>query len=480
MRKTSRIYIDIKLLFVVRNGQLLFNEIVMHLLAQLDRTNNPPIQFVYQPEDIDPSNPDIFQLGEFSITQTGVLAYLPENFFTDPENVEYCFPHTAWDLTTPLKNPEGDAVFLSLYPELNRLARHAGCETIVDSFGALNREEILRTILTIAKNLTQGDAHLFFDFDDTMIENYHPYCLPGKPTLLHHLIVFMEMLVQIIKESFPGNYDAMIKKLHLHLLSARKSDEVLQQEYEAACPTLLKEALPAFLEEVHHYTGIRFTFSNIFCLGATRFHLFENKHTGEILGRCFYDPADTKKTISDYQAELQSLQNNLSKTAAENNFELAVYHSINPENGASDIYKGEHFAEILPKLNDPSVIVLIDDQQVQCDSMAILPRLGYRKATCVIGAFSPSRDLQKNSENPHAISFCEKHIAHTWREFEYNENSNNWRSHLRFLLPPQPSPPRQSRQPRQPLYASFSYELKKRAASAPLPKKRPKEKRMSF
>lgn len=376
MRHTSCIYIDIKFFFdknriFDKDRTLHLSPILANFLATLSCNPDTKLRIVYQPSDLTKAacatqNPDIyFRVNNRCVTDKYLLQTakrwldvtktsrsiptLPSN------NLAYYY----WeDLTTPLENPNNDAVFFSLCPELNRLARRSHCETIVDTYGQHDKQKaqnLIARILAVLENPTD-EALLFVDFDDTITDNVHPFEIPGKPVLIQHTVDLMVLLVNQIKQKFSdeASQQAAFSRLHFQILSMRAQDELIAQNPNSHTPQV-KPTLDIFIEEVFLLTQVKIKFSAVHCLSGFECVLFIDNKNDKIVDAILYDP--NKHASHDYHKAIDS------KMKSEQYNETLVYEYKQIDKAIFVL------ASILPVMPNLKLVGLVDDQEPQRYSM---------------------------------------------------------------------------------------------------------------
>ena len=129
-------------------------------------------------------------------------------------------------------------IFLSLDPELNRLARNHGCTTLIESFGHINKEDENETIDAIIQALKNNQPVLLaLDFDETVIFNYHPYKPRGIPVVNPHAVHFFVKLIARMKRELKADFEEKFQHLFsIHIVTLRVTHAYVQ-EYSRKYPS---------------------------------------------------------------------------------------------------------------------------------------------------------------------------------------------------------------------------------------------------
>lgn len=416
MRNTSYIYIDVNLL-IDKQGTITF-ALFANLLTTLHCNNLTKVRVLYQQSDLNPILEGRLQKKLF----TQMLQTL--DFFRKFKIID--IDDQLWDTTTSLDNPDQNAVFFSLNPELNRIARRNACETIVDTYGALNKEEVTRSISTILLMLGMSEQTviIFLDFDETIIDGMHPLKTPEKPVIIQHAVDFVVNLINQIKERFPDEMQQRdaLSRLQFQILSTRLSDENVEKlrQHNPAIPphrTPMNQALPIFIDEIFYRTHVRIDLSKIHCLYQCECTLFVeqlSEYLWTLHDAVLYQPFNTaltryKEQVENKRVEMQEQREKI--TVIETDW-----------NNNKPIFKAEYVLSYLfSQIKKPKLVLLLDDQFVQRNAMKRITRC-YPETTVLTIAATSERveDQNKNEHRIGDIYFANRLIA------KYNPHTTQW------------------------------------------------------
>jgi hypothetical protein len=175
------------------------------------------------------------------------------NYLLDFINIS--FSKYDWIAPPQTTTESEQPIFFSLDPELNRLARHRGWTTIVESCSHMNEDDENEAINKIIETLQNDQPALVaLDFDETIVINNHPHKTRGISVINHHAVNFFAKLINRMKEAFKNDFgDKFTHLFSIEIVSTRADDEIIHKHFgenPSVDPTYMKNALPVFIEEV--------------------------------------------------------------------------------------------------------------------------------------------------------------------------------------------------------------------------------------